>query len=121
MTKTMDANHFTHFTGYMKFTSMSLCIFYSIIWLNLGLIHLYHLPIEGHEHVIYFIARTLIDFERKYGVIERDILALIYACKKLHHYLLPRPFKIYISYNPLRYLLSKPNIKGFMGYWILLL
>eukprot|EP01018_Ginkgo_biloba_P037658 Gb_25910 [translate_table: standard] len=52
---------------------------------------------------------------------EKEILALIYTSKKLHHYLLPKPFTVFSNYNPLRYLLSKPDIKGLTGRWILLL
>eukprot|EP01018_Ginkgo_biloba_P012809 Gb_12169 [translate_table: standard] len=45
----------------------------------------------------------------------KEILALIYVSKKLRHYLLPKPFTIFSNYNPLRYLLSKPDIKGLTG------
>jgi len=73
------------------------------------------------EHAVYFIGRTLNESELKYGMVEKEILALIYASKKLHHYLLPKPFIVFSNYNPLRYLLIKPDIKGLTGPWILLL
>eukprot|EP01018_Ginkgo_biloba_P038398 Gb_19860 [translate_table: standard] len=76
---------------------------------------------NGVEHAVYFASRTLNESELKYGAMEKEILALIYANKKLHHYLLPKPFTIFSNYNPLRYLLSKPDIKGLTRRWILLL
>eukprot|EP01018_Ginkgo_biloba_P023005 Gb_32892 [translate_table: standard] len=76
---------------------------------------------SGVEHAVYFAGRTLNELELKYGTVEKEILALIYASKKLRHYLLPKPFTVFSNYNPLHYLLSKPNIKGLMGRWILLL
>eukprot|EP01018_Ginkgo_biloba_P035033 Gb_39535 [translate_table: standard] len=76
---------------------------------------------NGVEHAVYFAGRTLNESELKYGAVEKEILALIYASKKLCHYLLPKPFTVFSNYNPLRYLLSKPDIKGLTGRWILLL
>eukprot|EP01018_Ginkgo_biloba_P040225 Gb_26187 [translate_table: standard] len=67
---------------------------------------------NGIEHAVYFADRTLNESELKYGAMEKEILTLIYASKKLRHYLLPKPFIIFSNYNPLRYLLSKPDIKG---------
>eukprot|EP01018_Ginkgo_biloba_P031725 Gb_04382 [translate_table: standard] len=76
---------------------------------------------NGVEHAVYFASRMLNEAELKYGAVEKEILALIYASKKLRHYLLPKPFTVFSNYNPLRYLLSKPDIKGITGRWILLL
>eukprot|EP01018_Ginkgo_biloba_P031810 Gb_08317 [translate_table: standard] len=76
---------------------------------------------NGVEHAMYFADRTLNESELKYGVVEKEILALIYASKKLRHYLPPKPFTVFLNYNPLRYLLSKPDIKGLTRRWILLL
>eukprot|EP01018_Ginkgo_biloba_P024974 Gb_30087 [translate_table: standard] len=76
---------------------------------------------NGVEHIVYFTDRTLNESELKYGTVEKEILALIYASKKLCHYFLPKTFTIFSNYNPLRYLLSKPDIKGLTGRWILLL
>eukprot|EP01018_Ginkgo_biloba_P005966 Gb_05729 [translate_table: standard] len=73
------------------------------------------------EHAVYFAGRTLNESELKYDAVEKEILALIYASKKLRHYLLPKPFTVFSNYNPLHYLLSKPDIKGLTGRWILLL
>eukprot|EP01018_Ginkgo_biloba_P004053 Gb_04999 [translate_table: standard] len=73
------------------------------------------------EHAVCFAGRTLNESKLKYGAVEKEILALIYASKKLCHYLLPKPFVVFSNYNPLCYLLSKPDIKGLTGQWILLL
>eukprot|EP01018_Ginkgo_biloba_P010409 Gb_25094 [translate_table: standard] len=76
---------------------------------------------NGVEHAMYFAGRMLNESELKYGAVEKEIMALIYASKKLRHYLLPKLFTVFSNYNPLRYLLSKPDIKGLTGRWILLL
>eukprot|EP01018_Ginkgo_biloba_P011762 Gb_12421 [translate_table: standard] len=43
---------------------------------------------NGVEHAMYFAGRMLNESELKYGAVEKEILALIYASKKLRHYLL---------------------------------
>jgi len=59
---------------------------------------------EGHPNM--FISRTLNDTEKRYSNIEREALAVLWACKRLENFLLGRKFAIRTDNNPLTYILN---------------
>ncbi|KAI5350469.1 hypothetical protein L3X38_003360 [Prunus dulcis] len=70
---------------------------------------------EGKEHAVYYLSRTLTEVEMKYSTIERLCLALYFTAIKLRHYMLP--FTIYIIARTylIKYILTRPMLRGRIG------
>ena len=62
---------------------------------------------------IAFASRTLNESEQKYSTIEKELLAIVWACKYFRPYLFGRKFIIYTDHRPLIWLfnLKEPNSK----------
>jgi hypothetical protein len=65
---------------------------------------------KGHDHAIYYANQQLIPTEQNYVITKREALAIIFAMKKFHHYLLGNKFTIVIDHQAFKYLFSKPNL-----------
>ena len=62
---------------------------------------------EGEEcFPVYYASRKLLPRERKYAVIERECLALVWAIAKFHIYLYGKEFILETDHHPLAYLQS---------------
>ena len=59
--------------------------------------------------------------KKKYTTTEREVLAVVYACKKFQHYLLRYRIKFHTDHGSLKYLVNKPDLSGRIVRWILLL
>ena len=59
--------------------------------------------------------------EKKYTTTEREVLAVVYACKKFQHYLLGYWIVFYMDHDSLKYLVNKPDLSWMIARWILLL
>ena len=46
-------------------------------------------------------SKSLTDTERRYANIEREMLAVIYACEKFHTFVYGKPFKVLSDHKPL--------------------
>ena len=62
---------------------------------------------------IAYASRTLNETETKYSTIEKELLAIVWACKYFRPYLFGRKFYIYTDHRPLVWLfnLKEPNSK----------
>jgi len=67
---------------------------------------------KGHDHPIYYANQKLILAKRNYVIIKQEALAIIFAMKNFHHYLLGNKFTIVIDHQAFKYLLSKLNSTG---------
>ncbi|CAL9029763.1 unnamed protein product, partial [Prunus brigantina] len=76
---------------------------------------------EGKEHAIYYLSRTLTEVERKYSAIERLCLALYFTAVKLVHYMLPYTIYIIAKTDLIKYMLTRPMLRGRIGKWTLAL
>ena len=65
---------------------------------------------------IYYVSRALQGAEQRYTSIERYILALVHATRKLRSYLQTHPVVV-MTDQPLKQILSKPDASGRMVRW----
>jgi hypothetical protein len=59
---------------------------------------------EGREQVVAYASVTLKPAEQKYGVTEKEALAVVWAVRQFRHYLLGTVFEIITDHNALRWL-----------------
>jgi hypothetical protein len=71
--------------------------------------------------VIYYASRTLNDAQFNYSIIEKELLAIVFALDKFRSYLLGSKIIIYYDHAALKYLFSKKDAKSHLIRWILLL
>ncbi|CAL2245408.1 unnamed protein product [Prunus armeniaca] len=76
---------------------------------------------EGKEQAVYYLSRTLTEVERKYSAIERLCLALYFTAVKLRHYMLPYTIYIIAKTDLIKYMLTRPMLRGRIGKWTLAL
>ncbi|XP_028077305.1 uncharacterized protein LOC114279278 [Camellia sinensis] len=75
--------------------------------------------IDGLEQPVYYISRVVQGAEIRYSPIERHCLALVFAAKKLRHYLLSYPIYLMTRSDPIRFLLTRPALSGRPARWLL--
>ena len=75
---------------------------------------------ERNGHVIAYASHVLSTAERNYSVIQREGLAVMYALKQFHHYLLGWHFIVLTDHAPLQWL-SAQKMEGMLARWALLM
>ena len=75
--------------------------------------------LEGVEHAIYYLSKKFLSYEEKYNLVEKICLIMIWATKKLRHYLQSYKIQAVSKIDPLRYLFQVPALTGKM--WLVLL
>ena len=66
---------------------------------------------DKHQHLIYYVGKSLLDAETRYTSMEKLLLALVTAVKKLRHYFESHPIFVVTNY-PLKSVLRKPELSG---------
>ena len=66
-----------------------------------------HIVNVGEERPITYISCTLSPAEKHYSQLEKEALAIVFAVKKFHHYLIGRHFTIESNHQPLKTLLGE--------------
>ena len=56
------------------------------------------------ERPVAYASRVLKEAERKYSVIEKELLAIVFGVKRFRYYLLGRKFTLYTDHNPLQHI-----------------
>eukprot|EP00795_Rhopilema_esculentum_P006818 gene6818-12410_t len=59
---------------------------------------------DNEEHPVMYLSRKLLDRERRYAVVEKECLAIIWAIQQLRVYLYGRKFSIQTDHNALKWL-----------------
>lgn len=70
---------------------------------------------EGHEQLVFYLSQVSQKAECNYLMIEKLCLALYFISMKLRHYLLSYVVYIVAQTNIVKYMLSRPMVKGRIG------
>ena len=71
---------------------------------------------RGTQQLVYYISKTLVDAETRYLHLEKLVLALVHATRKLPHYFQARTVFILTEY-PLQSLLRRSDFTGQIAKW----
>ncbi|KAL4581685.1 hypothetical protein LXL04_006212 [Taraxacum kok-saghyz] len=72
--------------------------------------------LEGDQHPVYYVSKSLLDPETRYSHLEKLILALVMASTKLRHYFETHPIHVKTNY-PIKSVMRKPEMSGRMAKW----
>ncbi|KAM1733566.1 hypothetical protein ACFX11_019155 [Malus domestica] len=75
----------------------------------------------GLEQAIFYLSRNLNSAEINYLAVEKLCLALFFATSKLWHYKLLFVTQVIIQTDVIRYMLTRPVVKGRNGKWTMAL
>ena len=76
---------------------------------------------SGKERAIYYLSKRMLEYECKYIMIERLCLALVWATRRLRHYVTEYPILLVSRLDPLKYLFDRPVLTGRLMRWLVLL
>nr|GFA70591.1 reverse transcriptase domain-containing protein [Tanacetum cinerariifolium] len=77
--------------------------------------------IEKHFRPIHYASKTMNQAKANYTTTEKEMLAVVYAFKKLRSYLIMNKSIVYTDHSALKYLFAKKDAKERLLRWILLL
>ena len=70
---------------------------------------------------IYYASKTFNKAQENYFTTEKEILAMVFACKKFRPYILGSHVIIHTNYVEIKYLMAKKDVKPRLIRWVLLL
>ena len=76
---------------------------------------------SGKERAIYYLSKKMLEYECRYIMIERLYLALVWATRRLRHYVTEYSILLVSRLDPLRYLFDRPVLTGRLMRWLVLL
>ncbi|XP_020084900.1 uncharacterized protein LOC109707778 [Ananas comosus] len=76
---------------------------------------------EGKESALYYLSRMLVGAENSYSPIEKHCLTLIFAVKKLRHYMLEHKIHLISRVDPLKFLMTRLVLTGRLAKWAVIL
>ena len=100
--------------------SRHLLLYLSVSNVALGCM-LAQLDDSGKDKVIYYLSKRMLDYETRYVMIERYYLALVWATRRLRHYMTEYSLHLISRLDPLRYLFDRPTLVGCLMRWLVLL
>lgn len=74
---------------------------------------------NGDERPVLFLSRKLQPVETRYPVVEKELLAIVYALRKLRKYLLDREFVLFCDNSAVCYLFNKNEPSQRLQRWIM--
>jgi len=72
--------------------------------------------VNGTQHPVYFVSRTLQDLETRYQMVEKLALSLLHATRRLCPYFQNHNIIVKTDY-PIQKILQKPDLVGRMSSW----
>ena len=97
-----------------------LLLYLSVLDIALGCM-LAQLNDLGKERAIYYLSNRMLEYECKYIMIERVCLALVWATRRLRHYVTKYSILLVSRLDPLRYLFDRSVLTGMLMRWLVLL
>jgi RNase H-like domain found in reverse transcriptase len=76
---------------------------------------------DGNQNALYYLSRMMVGAKHGYSSIEKHCLALIFAVKKLRHYMLAHKIILISKVDPLKYLMTRPMLTGRLAKWAIIL
>ena len=76
---------------------------------------------SGKERAIYYLSKRMLEYECKYIMIERLCLALVWATRRLRHYVTKYSILLVSQLDPLRYLFDRLVLTSRLMRWLVLL
>ena len=76
---------------------------------------------SGKERAIYYLSKRMLEYECKYIMIELLCLALVWAIRRLRHYVTEYSILLVSRLDPLKYLFDRPVLTGRIMRWLVLL
>lgn len=73
--------------------------------------------IDGQEHPIAYVSRSLNKCERNYSATEREALAVLFSVEKFQAYLGSRRFKVITDHSSLKWFMTLENPSGRLARW----
>ena len=74
---------------------------------------------DNKERAIYYLSKTLNDYEARYTLMENVCYGIVFATEKLRHYMLYYTTFVVSHINPLNYLLAKQHLSGRVATWLM--
>ena len=68
--------------------------------------------LDSIEHAIYYISKNLQGAKYNYTIIEKEVLAVIYALNKFRHYVIGYQIFVHTNHSAINYLMNKSAISG---------
>nr|GFB57210.1 retrovirus-related Pol polyprotein from transposon 17.6 [Tanacetum cinerariifolium] len=76
---------------------------------------------EKHFRPIHYDSKTMTEAESNYTIVEKEMLAVVYAFEKFQSYLIMNKSIVYMDHSTLKYLFAKKDSKARLLRWVLLL
>ncbi|GJR64794.1 reverse transcriptase domain-containing protein [Tanacetum coccineum] len=76
---------------------------------------------EKHFRPIHYASKTMNEAKSHYTMIEKEMLAVVYAFEKFRSYLILNKSIVYTDHSALKYLFAKKDSKARLLWWVLLL
>ena len=96
-----------------------LLLYLSVLDMALGCM-LVHLDDSGKERAIYYPSKRMLEYECRYIMIERLCLALVWATRRLRHYVTEYSILLVSLFDPLRYMFERLVLTGSLMRWLVL-
>ncbi|GJV86527.1 reverse transcriptase domain-containing protein [Tanacetum coccineum] len=76
---------------------------------------------EKHFRTIHYASKTMTEAESHYTMMEKEMLAVVYAFEKFRSYLILNKSIVYTDHSALKYLFAKKDSKARLLWWVLIL